>query len=125
MGTERGAHPYADSVLVRGTAKNLVIDSSLSLVGTAPPAALVFVRHAHEDHVAGLADYEVPVCIHEKDLAALRSHEVMVNGYGLPPDATERTHAVPAPQPVRAPSRSSRALIALAVRLWVMWSRIS
>ncbi|OMI85961.1 hypothetical protein BSZ07_31455 [Streptomyces sp. M1013] len=76
MGAERGAYPYANSVLVRGTAKNLVIDSSLSLVGTAPPADLVFVSHAHENHVAGHADSDVPVCIDEKDLAALRSHEV-------------------------------------------------
>lgn len=52
------------------------------------------MSHAHEDHVAGIADCDVPVCIHEQDLAALRSQEVMVNGYGLPPDATERTHAV-------------------------------
>ncbi|MEU3830580.1 MBL fold metallo-hydrolase [Streptomyces sp. NPDC029080] len=93
-GPEQGAYPYANSVLVRGTAETLVIDPSLSLVGTAPPADLVLVSHAHEDHVAGLADYEVPVRIHEKDLAALRSTEVMVAGYGLPPDAAERARTM-------------------------------
>ncbi|MCT7352807.1 MBL fold metallo-hydrolase [Streptomyces sp. 15-116A] len=94
VGGELGAYPYANSVLVRGTAETLVIDPSLSLVGTAPPADLVLVSHAHEDHVAGLAEYEVPVRIHEKDLAALRSREIMVEGYGLPSDATEHTHAM-------------------------------
>ncbi|MGX1134830.1 glyoxylase-like metal-dependent hydrolase (beta-lactamase superfamily II) [Streptomyces glaucescens] len=94
VGAELGAYPYANSVLVRGTAETLLIDPSLSLVGTAPPADLVLVSHAHEDHVAGLADYDVPVRSHEKDLAALRSREVMVEGYGLPPDAAERTHTM-------------------------------
>lgn len=94
VGAELGAYPYANSVLVRGTAETLLIDPSLSLVGTAPAADLVLVSHAHEDHVAGLADYDVPVRVHEEDLAALRSREVMVDGYGLPPEATERTHAM-------------------------------
>ncbi|MEU2354859.1 MBL fold metallo-hydrolase [Streptomyces misionensis] len=94
VGADLGAYPHANSVLVRGTAETLVIDPSLSLVGTAPPADMVLVSHAHEDHVAGLADYDVPVRVHQKDLAALRSRDVMVEGYGLPPDATERTHAV-------------------------------
>ncbi|MGW9040080.1 hypothetical protein ACWGQ4_34585 [Streptomyces sp. NPDC055721] len=41
VGAERGAYPYANSVLVRGTAETLVIDPSLSLVGAAPPADVV------------------------------------------------------------------------------------
>ncbi|MGW2014704.1 MBL fold metallo-hydrolase [Streptomyces sp. NPDC001927] len=91
VGAERGAYPYANSVLVRGTAETLVIDPSLSLVGTAPPADVVLVSHAHEDHVAALGDYEAPVHVHVQDLAALRSLAVMVEGYGLPPDAAEHT----------------------------------
>ncbi|MER5781542.1 MBL fold metallo-hydrolase [Streptomyces mobaraensis] len=94
VGADLGAYPYANSVLVRGTSETLVIDPSLSLVGAAPPADLVLVSHAHEDHVAGLAEYDAPVRVHEKDLAALRSRAVMVEGYGLPPDAAERTHAM-------------------------------
>ncbi|MFE0823083.1 MBL fold metallo-hydrolase [Streptomyces sp. NPDC058847] len=94
VGAELGAYPYANSVLVRGTAETLLIVPSLSLVGTAPPADLVLVSHAHEDHVAGLADYDAPVRIHQGDLAALRSRGVMVEGYGLPPEATERTHTM-------------------------------
>ncbi|MFB6827528.1 MBL fold metallo-hydrolase [Streptomyces hydrogenans] len=94
VGAERGAYPYANSVLVRGTSETLVIDPSLSLVGAAPPADLVLVSHAHEDHVAGLGDYEVPVHVHEGDLAALRSRDVMAAGYGLPPDATADTEVI-------------------------------
>jgi glyoxylase-like metal-dependent hydrolase (beta-lactamase superfamily II) len=94
VGPDLGAYPYANSVLVRGTAETLVIDPSLSLVGTAPPADVVLVSHAHEDHVAGLADYDVPVHVHEEDLAALRSRDVMVEGYGLPGDAAEPTRTM-------------------------------
>ncbi|MCZ0982344.1 MBL fold metallo-hydrolase [Streptomyces diastatochromogenes] len=94
IGAERGAYPYANSILVRGSAETLVIDPSLSLVDSAPPADMVLVSHAHEDHVAGLGGYEVPVRIHEKDLAALRSRRVMAAGYGLPPEATEQTETM-------------------------------
>ncbi|MEV6201584.1 MBL fold metallo-hydrolase [Streptomyces sp. NPDC051771] len=94
VGAERGAYPYANSVLVRGAAETLVIDPSLSLVEFAPPSDLVLVSHAHEDHVAGLGRYDVPVHGHEKDLAALRSRAVMAAAYGLPPDATEETEAM-------------------------------
>ncbi|MFF8375829.1 MBL fold metallo-hydrolase [Streptomyces sp. NPDC015661] len=94
VGAERGAYPYAHSVLVRGTAETLVIDPSLSLVGSAPHADTVLVSHAHEDHVAGLGGYDVPVHTHERDLAALRSREVMAAGYGLPPDATQQTETM-------------------------------
>ncbi|MEU9702627.1 MBL fold metallo-hydrolase [Streptomyces sp. NPDC047981] len=92
-GAERGAYPFAHSVLVRGTAETLVIDPSLSLVGAAPLADVVLVSHAHEDHIAALADYEasVPVHVHGADLAAVRSRAVMVEGFGLPPDAAEDT----------------------------------
>ncbi|QES09772.1 MBL fold metallo-hydrolase [Streptomyces venezuelae] len=94
VGAERGAYPYANSVLVRGTAETLIIDPSLSLVESAPPADLVLVSHAHEDHLAGLGRYGVPVHAHEDDLAAVRSRAVMAAGYGLPPDATEQTEAM-------------------------------
>ncbi|MFD0140811.1 MULTISPECIES: MBL fold metallo-hydrolase [unclassified Streptomyces] len=55
---------------------------------------MVLVSDAHEDHVAGLGSYEVPVRIHEKDLPALRSRRVMAAGYGLPPEATEQTETM-------------------------------
>ncbi|MEU2654532.1 MBL fold metallo-hydrolase [Streptomyces sp. NPDC007325] len=91
VGSASGAYPYANSVLVSGTDETLIIDPSLSLVGSAPPADLVLVSHAHEDHIAALGDYEAPVQAHVEDLAALRSRAVMVEGYGLPPEAAART----------------------------------
>lgn len=93
VGPERGAYPYGNSLLVRGRAETLVVDPSLSLVDGAPPADLVLVSHAHEDHIAGLGSYDVPVHVHGADLAALRSPEAMVAGFGLPPDAAKEVEA--------------------------------
>ncbi|MFI2238324.1 MBL fold metallo-hydrolase [Streptomyces chrestomyceticus] len=90
VGPGRGAYPYANSLLVRGRSATLVIDPSLSLVTDAPPADLVLVSHAHEDHIAGLGSYgDVPVHVHEDDLAALRSRAALIAGLGLPPDAAD------------------------------------
>ncbi|MFK8844340.1 MBL fold metallo-hydrolase [Streptomyces sp. Ac-502] len=89
VGPGRGAYPYANSLLVRGATATLVVDPSLSLVADAPPADLVLVSHAHEDHIAGLGSYDVPVHVHEGDLDALRSREALVAGLGLPPDAAD------------------------------------
>jgi glyoxylase-like metal-dependent hydrolase (beta-lactamase superfamily II) len=93
VGARLGAYPYANSLLVRGATASLVVDPSLSLVGTAPPADLVLVSHAHEDHIAGLGSYDVPVHIHEDDLPALRSRAALIAGYGLPPDAADEADA--------------------------------
>jgi glyoxylase-like metal-dependent hydrolase (beta-lactamase superfamily II) len=89
VGARRGAYPYGNSLLVRGTAETLVVDPSLSLVAGAPAADLVLVSHAHEDHIAGLGRYDVPVQVHAGDLDALRSREVMVAGLGLPADVVD------------------------------------
>lgn len=83
LGAQRGAYPFGNSLLVRGSTASLVVDPSLSLVGNAPQADLVLVSHAHEDHIAGLGDYGVPVHVHEHELDTLRSPESMVDGYGL------------------------------------------
>ncbi|MFE7957532.1 MBL fold metallo-hydrolase [Streptomyces sp. NPDC057413] len=93
VGAGRGAYPYGNSLLVRGSAETLVADPSLSLVDGAPAADLVLVSHAHEDHIAGLGSYDVPVHVHRGDLAALRSREAMVAGLGLPPDAAKEVDA--------------------------------
>ncbi|MFF9375812.1 MBL fold metallo-hydrolase [Streptomyces griseoluteus] len=86
VGARRGAYPYANSLLVRGTDATLVVDPSLSLVNGAPPADVVLVSHAHEDHIAGLGGYDVPVHVHVGDLGPLRSRELMVAGFGYPPE---------------------------------------
>ncbi|RFC69767.1 MBL fold metallo-hydrolase [Streptomyces sp. AcE210] len=89
VGARGGAYPYGNTLLVRGTAESLVVDPSLSLLEGAPPADLVLVSHAHEDHIAGLGSYDVPVHTHEGDLGALRSREALVAGIGLPPDEVD------------------------------------
>ncbi|MFE5793203.1 MBL fold metallo-hydrolase [Streptomyces sp. NPDC056503] len=91
VGPGRSAYPYASTLHVRGTAERLVVDPSLALAGGGPPADLVLVSHAHEDHIAGLGGYDVPVHVHEGDLGALRSREVMLAGLGLPPEAAAET----------------------------------
>ena len=84
-GPRAGAYPDANTLLVRGADAALVIDPSLAVIDAAPPADLVLVSHAHEDHVAGLGGYAaVPVHAHHADLAAVRSPEAMIAGYGLP-----------------------------------------
>lgn len=87
VGAERGAYPYANSLLVRGTESTVLIDPSLSLVGSQPPADLILVSHAHEDHMAGLADHSAPVRVHEHDLEGVRSPEKLIAGLGLAPEA--------------------------------------
>ncbi|WP_432187566.1 MBL fold metallo-hydrolase [Streptomyces sp. Tue6028] len=89
VGARQGAYPYGNSLLVRGTSASLLIDPSLSLVGDAPAVDAVLVSHAHEDHIVGLAGYDVPVHAHVGDLDAVRSREVMVAGFGIPSDAVE------------------------------------
>lgn len=86
-GPRGGAYPHANSLLVHGTDAAVVIDPSLAVLDATPPADLVLVSHAHEDHVAGLGGYSAaPVHAHHADLAAVRSPAAMVAGYGLPPD---------------------------------------
>ncbi|MFI6873442.1 MBL fold metallo-hydrolase [Streptomyces sp. NPDC050400] len=95
VGAERGSYPYANPLLVRGTDAALVVDPSLTLVGGAPPADLVLVSHAHEDHIAGLGRYDdVPVHVHAGDLDALRSRAALVAGIGLPDDAVDAHDAL-------------------------------
>ncbi|MFB7630339.1 MBL fold metallo-hydrolase [Streptomyces sp. NPDC056149] len=89
VGANSGAYPYGSSLLVRGTDQILVVDPSLSLVRAAPPADVVLVSHAHEDHIAGLGGYQVPVHIHDRDLDALRDRTALVAGYGLPSDVVD------------------------------------
>lgn len=89
VGARRGAYPFANSLLVRGQTSSLVVDPSLSLVDDAPAADVVLVSHGHEDHIAGLGSYDVPVHVHRADLAAVRSRAALVAGFGLPPDAAD------------------------------------
>ncbi|MDS1269083.1 MBL fold metallo-hydrolase [Lipingzhangella sp. LS1_29] len=93
-GADRSAYPYGRSLLVRGRDSSLVVDPSLSLADGGPPADVVAVSHAHEDHIAGLRSYDVPVHVHERDLEALRSRETLIAGFGLPPEAAAEAETV-------------------------------
>lgn len=83
-----GGYPYGNSLLVRGSAGTLLVDPSLALVDDVPGADAVFVSHAHEDHLAALADVPAPVHVHTADLASVQDLDVLLDGYGLP--AAER-----------------------------------
>jgi glyoxylase-like metal-dependent hydrolase (beta-lactamase superfamily II) len=83
-----GYYPAGNSFVVRGSGGTLLVDPSIALLG-AGPAALnpdtVFLTHAHEDHMAGLAGFaDVPVEIHEADRAAVASAAALVESYGVP-----------------------------------------
>lgn len=80
-----GYYPYGHSLVVTGTGGTLLVDPSLALAGTRPPGVdAVVVSHAHEDHLVGLGRFGLPVHVHEADLAAVRSAETLLAGYGLP-----------------------------------------
>jgi glyoxylase-like metal-dependent hydrolase (beta-lactamase superfamily II) len=83
-----GVYPYGNSLLVRGSGGTLLVDLSLALTEP-PPADAVFVSHAHEDHLVGVDTLTAPVHVHEADLAAVRSQEALLAGYGLPGPAAE------------------------------------
>ena len=83
-GQERGAFPYGNSVLVRGSAQQLLIDPALGIDGSVRADA-VMISHAHEDHIAGLRYFPVPVYTHHSDAEAVASLEVLLDSYGLGP----------------------------------------
>jgi glyoxylase-like metal-dependent hydrolase (beta-lactamase superfamily II) len=87
--TGGGAYPYGNSLVVRGSEGVLVVDPSLAVHdgGARLAADAVLLSHAHEDHLAGLALVDAPVHVHEADLAAVRSVDRLLAGYGLPPTA--------------------------------------
>lgn len=83
-----GRYPYGNSLLIRGSSETLLVDPSLAVgeqgLGGAGVDA-VLVSHAHEDHLAGLHRFpDVPVYAHDADLAAVRSLDALIEGYGLP-----------------------------------------
>lgn len=84
-----GAYPYGNSLLVRGSDSTLIVDPSRALGWAPPEVDVVVVSHAHEDHLAGLRLFDTPVFAHAADIAAVRSRDVLMAGYGLPPEARD------------------------------------
>ncbi|TNM38661.1 MBL fold metallo-hydrolase [Nocardioides albidus] len=95
IGPQRSTYPYANTLLVPGRDATVVIDPSLTVAGRAPAADLALVSHGHEDHIAGLADYDGPVRVHAADLDAVRSPAALVACFGFAPeDAAEMERAL-------------------------------
>ncbi|MGY1644305.1 MBL fold metallo-hydrolase [Geodermatophilus sp. SYSU D00703] len=87
---EGGRYPGGNSLLIRGTRGTVLVDPSLEVHrrGGLPDAVdLIAVSHAHEDHLAGLHLFpDRPVLAHSAEVAAVRSPEVLLAGFGLGPD---------------------------------------
>lgn len=88
---EEGAgYPRGGTVVVSGRESTLVIDPSLALDSDPAGADAVMISHGHEDHLAGLRHFaDSPVYGHHADIAAIRSPEVLLEGFGYPPAARE------------------------------------
>ncbi|MCF3939439.1 MULTISPECIES: MBL fold metallo-hydrolase [Gordonia] len=78
-----GAYPYGNSVVVQGSEATLVIDPSLEIDHDPVGADAVMISHAHEDHLAGLRHFTARTHCHRADVDAVRSLEVLLDGYGL------------------------------------------
>ncbi|MEE4024562.1 MBL fold metallo-hydrolase [Gordonia sp. PKS22-38] len=80
-----GAFPYGNSVIVNGSAGAMIIDPSLEVDHDPVGVDAVMISHAHEDHIAGLKHFSAPIHTHHAEVDAVRSLEVLIDGYGLTP----------------------------------------
>ena len=94
VGSEAGAYPSGNSVLVRGASEAFLIDPSVDVVsrGGVPVAIdAVLNSHAHEDHMPGNGFFkEARVHIHEADLPGARSLDGLMAVYGFRDDGIRR-----------------------------------
>jgi len=86
-GTDRGAYPSGNSLLVRGASESILIDPSIDVVrrGGAPvPIDAVVNSHSHEDHMAGNGLFgDARLHIHHEDLPGATSLDGLMAVYGL------------------------------------------
>ncbi|WCT05775.1 MBL fold metallo-hydrolase [Rhodococcus qingshengii] len=82
--TNGGRYPFGNSLVIRGSGGSLLVDPSLSLRSPIADVDQVLISHAHEDHVAGLHLFDVPVYAHYADVESVRSVHTMIEAYGLP-----------------------------------------
>lgn len=86
---EGAAYPNGGTVVVAGADATLLIDPSLAVRADSADPDVLMISHAHEDHLSGVRHFDVPVHGHHLDIAAIRSPEVLLDGFGYPPDRRE------------------------------------
>jgi glyoxylase-like metal-dependent hydrolase (beta-lactamase superfamily II) len=111
-GADGGRYPHGNSVLVRGTSEQVLIDPSLSLADEVSPAFdpaavdRILISHCHEDHLAALYRFpQAPVHVHQRDRLGLESIDGLMQIYGMAADietrwrqeVLDRFHYVPRP----------------------------
>ena len=114
-GPNRGKYPNGNSLWVRGSEENVLIDPALGLIprqGALPQVDRILNSHCHEDHWAGNFLFpEVPVHLHEADQPGMCSLENLLEIYGYDEDIRTRWirrlldhyHFVPRPDAVAFP----------------------
>lgn len=92
-GDRNGGYPSGNSVLVRGSSENFLIDPSTTVVARGGVPARVDAllhSHAHEDHMCGNALFgDARVHLHEADLVGIQSLDGLMGIYGLPDPALD------------------------------------
>ncbi len=87
IGTDQGAYPSGNSLLVRGDSETLIIDPSVTVVdrgGAGLPIDAVVNSHSHEDHMPGNGLFSAArLHIHEADLPGAQSIDGLMDVYGL------------------------------------------
>lgn len=83
------AYPNGGTVVVTGADSTLLIDPSLAVRADSADPDVLMISHAHEDHLAGVRHFAVPIHGHHLDIAAIRSTEVLLDGFGYPPTKRE------------------------------------
>lgn len=92
-GSNAGAYPSGNTLLVRGAGETVLIDPSVTVVerGGAPvPVDALINSHSHEDHVAGNGLYPgARVHVHHDDLPGVRSLDGLLDVYGFEDSVAE------------------------------------
>lgn len=92
-GSNAGAYPSGNTLLVRGAGETVLIDPSVTVVerGGAPvPVDALINSHSHEDHVAGNGLYPgARVHVHHDDLPGVRSLDGLLDVYGFDDSVAE------------------------------------
>lgn len=87
LGERGGRYPDGNSLVVVGGEETVLIDPSLSVIrrrGRLPQVDRVLIGHCHEDHVVGNRLFAgLPWHVHELDLPAIRSLDVLMARYGF------------------------------------------